>query len=122
MSNFEGYTAGRLLYYSFEANVSTNTVNRLENRFNKLLDETVDLAMVTPAQTIALFNDMGLIVASEYKNPYGLLGDLSEVLGGAGAAYSENGEMVSIRPISRGMFTAFSRGWINSKSELSTRK
>ncbi|GAG93591.1 unnamed protein product [marine sediment metagenome] len=120
-STLESYGMGRLMYYSIEANVSPATVDKLENRFNVLLDETKDFATVTSAQTLALFNDMGVILAAEHANPYGLMGDLTELLGLAGAEYAPDGSMLSVRPMPRAVFAAFSRGWKNSKAELAGR-
>lgn len=120
-NDVESYALGRSIYYAFEANLKPETVDRLENRFNRLLDETSGVTIVTPTQTIILFNDMALIIATEHENPYGLMGDLSELFAGAGASYNDDGSMVSVRPIPVGMPRAFSRGWKNSKLEMSTR-
>lgn len=121
-STLESYGMGRLMYYSIEANVSASAVDKLENRFNDLLAETKDFATVTPTQTTAMFNDMGMILAAEHANPYGLMGDLTELLGNAGAEYAPDGSMLSVRPMPRAVFSAFSRGWKNSKVELAGRE
>jgi len=120
-NDIESYTLGRSMYYTFEANLKPEIIDRLEDRFNLLLSETAGVTIVTPTQTIDLFNDMAMIIATDYENPYGLMGDLSELFRGAGAEYNEEGAMVSIRPIPVGMPRAFSRGWKNSKLEKSTR-
>ena len=120
-SNLESYAMGRSMYYAIEAGVSEETVGRLEDRFNQLLDATAGVVVVEPTQTIGMFSDMAMILAAEVENPYGLMGDLSYLLGDAGAVYTEEGEMLSVRPIPRKMFVAFSMGWKNSKYELAGR-
>lgn len=120
-NDVESYVLGRSMYYVFEANLKPETIDKLENRFNQLLTETSGVTIVNPSQTIAMFNDMGLIIATEYENPYGLMGDLSELFAGAGAEYNDDGSMAYIRPIPVGMPRAFSRGWKNSKLDMSTR-
>ena len=117
-----GYMTGRLMYYSIEEAVSDSIVDKLENRFNKLLDDTVGVAMVSPEQTMGMFNDMIMILALETSNPYGLVGDLTFFLGDAGAEYDALGQMVDVGLISRTYYLSFSAGWKNSKAELASRR
>lgn len=120
-NDIESYTLGRGIYYTFEANLKYTTIDKMEDRYNQTLAETANVQFVEPSQIMSLFNDLALIAALEVDNPYGLMGDLSELLRGAGAEYAEDGSMISVRPVSVGMLRAFSRGWKNSKLEKSTR-
>jgi len=117
-----GYITGRSMYYSIEMAVSDSVIDKLENRFNKLLDETVGVSMVTPEQTMGMFNDMIMILALETSNPYGLVGDMTFFLGSAGAEYDASGTMIDVGLISRTYYLSFSAGWKNSKFELQSRR
>ena len=119
--NMESYTAGRFSYYMMEENLSPETIDRLENRWNRLLDETSGVVMVEPDQIKTMFMDMSLIIALEVENPYGILGDITYLFSESGAEYSPTGEMTYIRPMKRQTFVAFSQGWKNSKYELAGR-
>ena len=117
-----GYITGRSMYYSIEAAVSDSVIDKLENRFNKLLDDTLGAAAATPEQTMAMFNDMIMILALETSNPYGLVGDMTFFLGNAGAEYDAGGKMIDVGLISRTYYLSFSASWKNSKAELNSRK
>lgn len=121
-SNLESYAMGRSMYYGIEATVSSGTIDRLEDRFNQLLAETAGVVMVEPTQTMALYTDMAMIMSGDVKNPYGLMGDLTFLLSESGAEYGQDGGMLSVNPIPREMFVAFSMGWKNSKYEMSSRR
>ena len=117
-----GYITGRSMYYSIDkAHVSDSVVDKLENRFNKLIDDTLGAAAATPEQTMAMFNDMIMILALETSNPYGLVGDMTFFLGDAGAEYDASGKMIDVGLIPRSYYLSFSAGWKNSKAELATR-
>jgi len=121
-SSFESYMAGRTMYYGLVETLQPSTIERMENRFDALLEETQGVAMVEPTQTMAMFNDQLVIASSEVENSYGLIGDLAFLMEEAGAEFNETGEMTYVRPMPRGVFLAFSRGWLNSKAEYQGRK
>jgi len=115
-NDVESYVLGRSLYYTFEANLQPETMKKLEDRYNVTLDEVSGVATVSSAQVVSLFNDMAMIIATDYENPYGLMGDLNELFRAAGAEYADDGSMLSLdRPITAETLRAFSRGWVNSK-------
>ena len=117
-NDVESYMLGRSLYYTFEANLKPETMKKLEDRYNVTLAQIANVATVSSDQVVSLFNDMAMIIATDYKNPYGLMGDLNELFRAAGAEYAENGAMISLnRPITAETLRAFSRGWVNSKSD-----
>ena len=121
-SDISGYITGRSMYYSVEMALSDKSIDALENRYNKLLADTVGVAMVTPDQTMAMFNDMIMIMALETANHYGLVGDMTFFLGNAGAEYDVGGKMINVGLISRSYYLSFSAGWKNSKFELESRR
>ena len=116
-----GYITGRSMYYSIEATVSDSVVDKLENLFNKLLDDTQGAAAATPEQTMSMFNDLIMILALETSNPYGLVGDMTFFLSDAGAEYNAGGKMIDVGLIPRSYYLSFSAGWKNSKMELAAR-
>ena len=120
-SDLSGYITGRSMYYSVEMALSDKSIDALENRYNKLLDDTVGVSMVTPDQTMAMFNDMIMIMALETSNPYGLVGDMTFFLSDAGAEYNAGGKMIDVGLIPRSYYLSFSAGWKNSKMELAAR-
>ena len=120
-NDLESYALGRGMYYTLEANLKPETVGKLEDRYNQTLDEIASVTIVTPTQIMSLFNDMALIMTADIKNPYGLMGDLSEFFRGAGAEFAEDGSMIDVRPITAAQLRAFSRGWKNSKADLNAR-
>lgn len=114
----ESYMLGRSIYYTFEANLKPETMKKLEDRYNVTLAQVAGVYTISSDQIVSLFNDMAMIIAADYKNPYGLMGDLNELFRAAGAKYAEDGSMLELgRPITAETLRAFSRGWINSKSD-----
>ena len=116
--DIESYMLGRSMYYTFEANLKPETMKKLEDRYNVTLAQVNATFTVSSDQVVSLFNDMAMIIAADYKNPYGLMGDLNELFRAAGAKYAEDGSMLKLgRPITAETLRAFSRGWVNSKSD-----
>ena len=113
--NLACYSGGRTMYFAVSAIISPETVTRLEQRYDKLLADTVGVVIVEPDQSMAYFNDTVAILLTETDNPYGLVGDLAYILEQFGAEYDDTGNMTGIQPVPRSLYVSFSRGWQNSK-------
>ena len=62
-SSLESYGMGRTMYYGVEAIVSAETLDRLENRFNQLLDEIFDRHTVLLAIDSSFFTSVFHLVS-----------------------------------------------------------
>jgi hypothetical protein len=113
--NLACYSGGRTMYFAVKSIISTETMTRLEERYDKLLADTTDVVIVEPNQSMEYFNDTVAILLTETDNPYGLVGDLAYILEQFGAEYNDDGNMTGIQPVPRSLYLSFSRGWRNSK-------
>jgi len=123
--NVSAYATGRTSYYVVEGAVSAETVGRLEDRYNEFLAETQGVVVVEPTQSMALINDMMMILSVETDDPYGIIGDLIYSLRLFGAEFQGEGDevkMTAIQPVPRTLYVSYSDGWKQSKRVAEYRK
>ena len=110
------YTAGRSLYLGVYA-VIPESIKLLEERYDKFLEETKGQDVVTSMQSVTLYNDLVMIMLAYEADPYGLLNNLSFLMGLFGAEFVtvDGNELLSgIKEIPLAYYLSFARGWDSS--------
>lgn len=114
VNNMGAYFAGKGVAIGISQAVKKETtIPALETRYKTFMEDIKGLDMVPPEKSIALYNDMAMILSSEADDPYGLLADLTMVFREFGAQFAtgENKVMTGINNIPWSMYDRFGLGW-----------
>jgi hypothetical protein len=118
VNNTVGYFGGKGVSILVHESVKKDTtIPRLEAKYDEFMLQSVDMEIIPPEMSIALYNDLLLILAGETDDPYGLIADLTFLLGQFGAQFAmgDNKTMVGIDPIPRAVYASFEIGWDQGK-------
>jgi Na+/H+ antiporter NhaD/arsenite permease-like protein len=118
VNNTSAYFAGKGVAIAVHSVVKADTtVPALEKRYDAFLTAAAGMEVVPPDMSIALYNDLAMILAREADDPYGLLSDLTFLLSQFGASFAagDNKTMTGIAPIPKGMYDSFASGWRSGK-------
>lgn len=114
VNNMSSYFAGKGVAIGISEFVKKETtIPALEERYKKFMVDIKGMDMVPPELSIALYNDMAMILSAEADDPYGLLADLTMVFREFGAQFAvgENKVMTGIDNIPWSMYDRFGLGW-----------
>ena len=116
--NTGAYFAGRGSYPVVHAVIKDATIDKMEDRFNKLLADTAAVVVVEPAQSKVFINDLLFIMTADTSDPYALLSDLTFLLSQFGATFEGEGtdkKLTGIQPVPRSLYQNYSYGWKATK-------
>jgi hypothetical protein len=105
--------------------LTPDSMDALEQRYGEFMTATAAQDIITPDQSMELYNDLALILAQQVADPYGLLNDLTFIMSQYGAQFATATAlddietdvkiMTEIQPVPRNLYVAFARGWDASK-------
>ena len=115
--NSIGYFAGKGVGVAVNE-ITPAAVPELEAKFDEFTARTIGLDMIPPDESIKLFNDLTFVLSKQANDPYGLLNDLTFLMGQFGAQFKMEGEqkiMTGIQPIPRAVYLSFESGYDSGK-------
>ena len=110
------YAAGRAMGLAVNK-LSTELDKALTAKWNAFMEQNKD-AMVPGPAVIQLFNDCGMQAALYVTDSQWIIRDLQAVLSAYGPQYDTEGNLETINPIPRILFTQFANGYATSRMEF----
>ena len=119
LGNSSGYFAGKGVGIAVNE-IVPKSVPELEKTFDEFTARTIELDMIPPGESMKLFNDMVFVLSKEANDPYGLINDMTFLMGQFGAQFAMNpdgskGKMIGIQPIPRAVYLSFESGYDSGK-------
>ena len=118
IGNTTGYFAGKGMGYAVNEG-APNSVSALEAVYDGFMARTIELEMVPPAESMALYTSCITILGLEVDDTYGLISDLTFMLsqfGGKLIPVPGGDPVISgLQPIPRAVYMSFEFGYDSGK-------
>jgi len=113
-----GYASGKAVGISVNKFVP-KADPKLRQSWSEMMDANKEVEIIPDYAVAQFYNQCILILTEEYKkDPYGLIQDLAVLLSIYGASFTEDGQLLGIKPVPKTVMEYFAMGYRNGADRV----